>query len=235
MSSPGVHNQIIKSVAKEILQPFGFIQRGRSRLWIADNGWWLVLVEFQPSSWSRGTYLNVGAKFLWSGDNVFSFDFSFGVSARLGKFCEFVDGERFAVEVRRLAELASNEAQRLRQEFATMEGTADSLATRVLSSPWGLYHAAAAAILAGRTEKGRAFLDELQRIQGDTKSLYHVAVSPGKVMPEWRKSFYDAAGSLSSVSNEPAKVADALANCVRHSRKLLKLPEWRGQLGSGNL
>ncbi|HEY1371668.1 MAG TPA: hypothetical protein VGH50_04300 [Candidatus Binatia bacterium] len=208
-------------MAKQILQPVGFTQRGRSRLWFADNGWWLVLVEFQPSSWSRGTYLNVAAKFLWSGDGVFSFDFSFG-SSRIGTFCEFVDEKQFSVEVRRLAESAAKEAQRFHREFATMEAMADNLGTHVLSNPWGLYHAAAAAILAGRTEKARTFWAQLENnLQEETT--------------EWAKNLQRAAGSLSSMSNEPANVVDVLAERVRHSRELLKLPEWKGQLRGGDL
>jgi hypothetical protein len=220
MSSPGIHNRIINSVAKEILQPFGFTQRGRSRLWIADNGWWLILVEFQPSSWSRGTYLNVGAKFLWSGIEAFTFDFSFGVSSRLGHFCEFVDEEQFALQVRRLAEVAGKEAQRFRREFATIEATADNLATHVQSGPWGLYNAAVAAILARRSQKAHTFCGELERTLQEEST-------------EWAKDLQRTAVSLSSLSNDPAKVIDVLSERVRHSRELLKLPEWKGRLPSG--
>lgn len=54
------HNKILNAAAREVLRPLGFRQRGRSRMWFEDRGWWLVLVEFQPSQWSRGSYLNVG-------------------------------------------------------------------------------------------------------------------------------------------------------------------------------
>jgi hypothetical protein len=44
-----------------VLTPLGLTQRGRSRLWLDDHGWWLIVVEFQPSAWSRGSHLNVSA------------------------------------------------------------------------------------------------------------------------------------------------------------------------------
>src|SRR6266513_2483077 len=48
------------------LGPLGFKRKGRSRIWLADRGWWLLVIEFQPSSSRRGaTYLNVGEQHLW--------------------------------------------------------------------------------------------------------------------------------------------------------------------------
>jgi hypothetical protein len=38
-------------------------------VWLDDHTWWLVVVEFQPSSWSQGSYLNVGAMWLWHDKN----------------------------------------------------------------------------------------------------------------------------------------------------------------------
>ncbi|WP_352820518.1 DUF4304 domain-containing protein [Mesorhizobium sp. M0898] len=59
------HGRIIASQAKIVLKPAGFQRKGKSRIWIADRGFWLSVVEFQPSSWSKGTYLNVAVHWLW--------------------------------------------------------------------------------------------------------------------------------------------------------------------------
>lgn len=59
------HAKIISAVAKRILVPEGFFRKGSSRVWLEDNGWFLTVVEFQPSSYSKGTYLNVAMNFLW--------------------------------------------------------------------------------------------------------------------------------------------------------------------------
>jgi hypothetical protein len=56
---PGTHDRIIADAAKAALGPLGFKRKGRSRTWLADHGWWLTVVEFQPSAWSKGSYLNV--------------------------------------------------------------------------------------------------------------------------------------------------------------------------------
>jgi hypothetical protein len=56
---------IIAAAARRTLSPLGVARRGRSRLWIDDHGWWLINVEFQPSGWAKGCYLNVGHQHLW--------------------------------------------------------------------------------------------------------------------------------------------------------------------------
>src|ERR1044072_7492758 len=56
--------RIITSAARESLKPLGLAQRGRSRLWIDDHGWWLGVVEFTPSR-TVGSGLHVGAMWLW--------------------------------------------------------------------------------------------------------------------------------------------------------------------------
>jgi hypothetical protein len=58
-------NTVIAEVAKQVLAPLGVKRKGRSRTWLDDHGWWLGIVEFQPSSWGAGSYLNVGPEFLW--------------------------------------------------------------------------------------------------------------------------------------------------------------------------
>lgn len=59
------HDKLIAVAAKQGLAPLGLVCKGRSRTWIDDRGWWLVNVEFQPSSHQRGCYLNVGEQHLW--------------------------------------------------------------------------------------------------------------------------------------------------------------------------
>lgn len=75
------HDKIIKKAAKEILSPIGMFQKGQSRCWLDDNGWYIIQVEFQPSSWSKGAYLNVGISFLWEKsealNDTLSFDFGY--------------------------------------------------------------------------------------------------------------------------------------------------------------
>jgi hypothetical protein len=69
----GAHARIITLAARTALGPLG-LRQGRSRLWIDDHGWWLVNVEFQPSSWRKGSYLNVGEQHLWCERGYFVFE-----------------------------------------------------------------------------------------------------------------------------------------------------------------
>jgi hypothetical protein len=36
------------------------------RQWVGDRSWWMINVEFQASSWSVSSYLNVGLQDLWT-------------------------------------------------------------------------------------------------------------------------------------------------------------------------
>lgn len=63
MSGPA--DKLIADAAKTALAPLGLVRKGRSRTWIDDHGWWLINVEFQPSSYATGCYLNVGTQHLW--------------------------------------------------------------------------------------------------------------------------------------------------------------------------
>lgn len=99
-SDKSLHSKIIKSLCKEILIPIGVFQKGNSRVYFDDNGFYLTMVEFQPSSWSRGSYLNVGVYFLWNGYDYFSCDVFKGLSARVENFSEYRNNEQFEKEVR---------------------------------------------------------------------------------------------------------------------------------------
>jgi hypothetical protein len=107
----------------------GLTQRGRSRTWIDDHGWWLGLVEFQPSSWSRGSYLNVGAMWLWD-DKHASFHFRVGYRVDDAPFVEFESEAQFAPEARSMAEVAAREVSRYRELFTDLRSTAVYLDAR---------------------------------------------------------------------------------------------------------
>ena len=101
------HNKLIKQAANAILKHYGLFQKGSSRVWIEDNGWYLTVVEFQPSAWDKGTYLNVSVHFLWDEKDYLSYDYYAGLRPRLDQFVSF-DGDetRFLTQVHCLAELA---------------------------------------------------------------------------------------------------------------------------------
>lgn len=60
------HNQIIRQMCKEELLPLGVFRKGRSRIYLDDNVIYFTVIEFQPSGFSVGTFLNVGMHPLWT-------------------------------------------------------------------------------------------------------------------------------------------------------------------------
>ena len=92
-------NQIIKQLCKDVLLPLGVFQKGTSRIYVDDNGYFFTVIEFQPSAHAKGTYLNVALHFLWNERNYLSFDFPFGADARVKNFVEYQNDEQFAHEV----------------------------------------------------------------------------------------------------------------------------------------
>ena len=118
--------QIIKQLCKDILLPLGVFQKGTSRLYIDDNGYFFTVVEFQPSAHAKGTYLNVALHFLWNERDYISFDFPFGANIRVKNFIEYQNDEQFTHEVTKYVQEASEQVMFYRklQDIATAKSYA---------------------------------------------------------------------------------------------------------------
>lgn len=120
------HNKIIKRIANATLKPNGLFQKGTSRVWIDDNGWYLIIVEFQPSAWSKGTYLNVGIHYLWDEQEYLSFDYG----NRVAGFAAFDGNEdKFTEDVERLSKMAMDRVVEYRK-FRDLEHARTSILQR---------------------------------------------------------------------------------------------------------
>ena len=94
-----------------MLRPVGLVQQGRSRAWLDDRGWWVGVVEFQPSSFSRGSYLNVGVNWLWTPEEDLAYDLGGRVAVHgAGEYIEYVSDEQFAPLTREVALVAACES-----------------------------------------------------------------------------------------------------------------------------
>ena len=111
MEDKNIHSKIIKQLCKEILIPLGVFQKGTSRVYLDDNDYFFTVIEFQPSSWSRGTYLNIGITFLWEDNqsDVIGFGFSRQIAGRYGKFVSYENETQFRNEVTKLVNIAKEE------------------------------------------------------------------------------------------------------------------------------
>jgi hypothetical protein len=163
----GSHDKLIADAAKKALEPLGLRRNGQSRLWIGDHGWWLAVVEFQPSGFSKGSYLNVAAHWLWSGQSHISFDLGCGPdgTSRIGGFEACVPEEPFEEAATRLAQVAADGNRELTTRLPSIDAAADLLLSRAATSPlhdgWLTFHAGVAAGLAGRGRDAAAMFRSL--------------------------------------------------------------------------
>lgn len=158
------HGRIIGKVAKAALQPIGFRQKSRSRIWFADEGLWLSVVEFQPSSWSKGSYLNVAVHWLWGRP---PYVLSFDRVDRVNGFIGFDGPEQFTLLMTNLVKKASEVIQRDRSQFKSIGQTANFLIQEEQSRSthrfgWGAFNAGVAAGLAGMPDAARAMLEHVR-------------------------------------------------------------------------
>jgi hypothetical protein len=142
------HNKIIAAEARAALGPIGCMRLGRSRLWLDDHGWWLGIVEFQPSGWTKGSYLNVATSWLWHEDTPLAFSESWGQRP----FYEYESDAQFSAAMRTLTAQARDEILRMRDRFASLELVASYLGARDIGNIWCDYHAAIAFGLLGNTK-----------------------------------------------------------------------------------
>ena len=229
MGRPLPHTKLINEAAREVLAPLGLRRVGRSRLWVDDQRWWIGVVEFQPSSWARGSYLNVGVGWLWGElgdtppeDAESTVSWSFGFD-RLGsrvelpggtQFAEFASDEQFAPVAEAIARTAG---ERVEEQRARLRTPADAAAA--LLAGWDISSGrdtAVALALAGRTAEALAALDAASEpvrtrigtgdeIAGDTEMLERDLLARERV----------ASGTLSDIARQ----------AVRGHRRRLGLPE----------
>lgn len=204
MSTPQ-HSRLINAAAKAVLGSLGCVQKGRSRIWLDDHHWWVGVIEFQPSSWDKGSYLNVGACWLLSEKDHLSFDAGY----RVGSFRPFKGDEQFLPVAQTLAEQAGQEVIGLRERFASPSRVQSWLAAKPPTSIWDHYHLAVAAGLAGATDQSRqAFAD--------------VASHPDD--RPWAADIRRRSAELRECLEHGAGLEPEVMETVARTRALLKLP-----------
>lgn len=188
--------------------PLGCQRKGQSRFWSADQGYWQIGVEFQPSAWSQGSYLNVGVQWPWLPKAYFSF--GMGVpTARVADFISFENEEQFKPEADRLAACAAKRVRELQHEFRSFRSTVAALDTRSPKSNLDLYNLAVATGLAGRLDMAGWLLAGLQ---GDDAGW-----------PE-REPEASSVARLLAYCNNPPDFLNEVAALVAECRALKKLP-----------
>jgi hypothetical protein len=166
MARNSPHNKIIKKAANEILAPIGLFQEGQSRRWVDDNGWFVIYVEFQPSDFSKGSYLNVGISFLWDKAGMFSDLLAFEIGDRCGygkhSYVEYIEGQDdiFYTKMLKMAEKAKEQVLRYRK-FNNLEFCFDQMELLALTkgkSTWTFWNTAMFCFLIKDINRGKIYL-----------------------------------------------------------------------------
>jgi hypothetical protein len=208
---------LINTAARETLRPLGLVQEGRSRTWLADQGWWLGIVEFQPSSWTRGSYLNVGVNWLWNVKDWHSFDFGYRVEEP-GKgeiFFEYENDGQFAPLARKLAMIAGEQVTHYRQLFPAIEAAAATLKDTDAEDLERSLDAGVALGLVGETDAASAMFDR------------YISWFESGEEAEWRsdddEALYERARMLRDLAPDTNAFRNRIRADVKETRTLLKL------------
>ena len=208
MAKQNEHGKLIAAAAKAALQPLGCRRVGQSRIWYSDQRFWAISIEFQPSGWSKGSYLNVGAMWFWYPKKSWSFDVGHRVED--ADFIPFESAEQFKPLIGRMAERAAQEVHALREQFKSIAAIHRYLATRPLREGVPVYHAAVAAALAGDVPAARQLFNWLA--QWPTENL------------EWRRRLQSNGAALAILLDDPPRFRSEVLTLIEGVRGRLRLP-----------
>jgi hypothetical protein len=159
-------DRILTAAAKAALTPTGFWRKGRSRLWLADNGFWLNVVGFRPSPWSafvKSSDLDVSPHWLWGVHDFLSLD---DLQTDVRSHIEFENPAQFEPLALKQAADAAAGSLRLRSRFGTISATAkdlmayaESLREEGRPGGWPAYHAAVSAGICGDAAASRSLFE----------------------------------------------------------------------------
>ncbi len=217
MSRQHPHTKLINAAARETLRPLGLLQEGRSRTWLDDQAWWLGIVEFQPSDWTRGSYLNVGVNWLWNLKDWHSFDFGYRVDepGRGQMFFEYESDEQFAPLAHKLAMVAAERVTHYRQLFPTPEQAAATLKGAVADDLERSLDAGVALGLVGEANAAAAMFDR------------YISWFESGEEAEWRSDddepLYERARMLRDLAPDTSAFRKRIRADVKETRTLLKL------------
>lgn len=171
------HDRLINLAAREILAPQGIFRRGSSRIWLDDNGYFMIQIEFQPSGYSRGSYLNVGISFLWEAskglNETLAFSYGYRVMVEGKQFTGYEgNDEEFKKEMESFSRAALQKVLEYRQ-FKDMDYAKKRLIEKLQKTSedsrfWEPYDLAMLCFLKGDFEEGKDYFETFMHILKDS-------------------------------------------------------------------
>jgi hypothetical protein len=158
MAQVNEHGKLIAAAAKAALAPLGCRRKGQSRIWFSDQRFWLIWIEFQPSGWSKGSYLNVAAKWLWLND----VGITYYPGHRAADFIPFENAEQFKPLIGQMADLAAQRVLEIKRRFRSLPEMHRWLVEHAVRDGTPVYHAAIAAGLVGDSVGARQLFERIK-------------------------------------------------------------------------
>src|SRR5512138_3827021 len=206
---PADHSSLISAEARRVLKPLGLMRKGASRVWVDDHGWWSIQVEFQPSAWSKGSYLNVGVNWLLYEGSVGAFNVGSRVDV---PFIEAAGNENFEKDAHSLAVRAKDEVTRLRLKFATLRHAIDHYRSSGRRSVWDDYYYGVLLALAGHTAEAKAAFN---------------SVITHRMECGWEKALAQRASELDTLATDQTAFVETIRGIVLRARSIGNLPDWK--------
>lgn len=201
MAKQNEHGKLIAAAAKAALLPLGCVRKGQSRAWFSDERYWSIFIEFQPSSWSKGTYFNVFPVWLflrpWPGEPIH----------RVGDYIYFESVEQFRPLIEEGAKLVAAEVIALRSKFATLLDIHRFFAGK-LSWSGNIYRAAVTAGLVGDFALARQLFAQVK------------ALDPGLYLGKIQAD----CAALDALLGDPAAYRSAVLERIADRRQSRGLP-----------
>lgn len=205
---PTDHNRLIDAAARKALKPKGLQRKGKSRVWFDDHGWWMIQVEFQPSSWTKGSYLNVGVCWLLYEGSAAGFHVGHRVDV---SFVEYTGDDRFESQIQAVSDRAAKEVDVYRAKFATLQLAAEFHRSIVSPTTWQYYHGGVILRLAGQTEAAREYL---------------TAVATHDARFDWERGLALRAADLMHLLGDSQRFSSCVRGIVLRTRTIGGLSDW---------
>jgi hypothetical protein len=196
---------LLTEAGNRILKPLGLVQKGRSRFWRDDRNWFVIGVEFQPSSWSGGSYLNVGCSWLWMVWDYFAYD----LGGRTEPFVKFENRNQFQDAANIMAMQAAFAVESFRKQFPNVRTVYEYYSIEESAGIWSNFNAAIASALSGEALKAAFHFSKIAEDQSDVA---------------WARAARLEAFNLQGLSSDPALFRRAIKERVMQTRALQKLP-----------
>jgi hypothetical protein len=196
--------RLFAAAARPLLEPLACRQKGLSRVFIADERYWLLIVELRPASLGA-LELAVGTHWLWYPQSRWCFDYGY----KAGTAEPYRDAAQFTPVAEGLARRAAAEAAAVRAKFASVADIARHHAAAANDGWWPLYHRAVASGLAGDIEAaGQCF-----RRLGEKPATR-----------DWETQLQSDAGGLAPLAGDRVAFRGAITTIVNRARALQGLP-----------